>query len=123
MARTTKGIRPSGTAEPLTAVEFEILVALADADLHGYGIILEVEGRTNGSVRLRPGSLYRALARMEDDGWVEEAADRVPSENDDARRRYYRLTEAGRKAARREARRLARAVESAREKNLIGEVS
>lgn len=106
--------------QPLTAVEFEILIALADAELHGYGIILEVERRTEGVVRLRPGSLYRALNRMEDDGWVEPVMDRPVSDDDDPRRKYYRITDRGRRVARREARRMAIAVRAARDKHLIG---
>ena len=105
---------------PLTAVVFEILIALADSDRHGYGIILEVERRTDGGFRLRPGSLYRALNRMEEDGWVEEVHPEDPAESDDPRRRYYRLTAIGRRIAAAEAERLQGVLASARDKHLIG---
>lgn len=104
---------------PLTPVAFEILLALADAERHGYGVLLEVERRTGGSVKLRPGTLYRALNRMLETGLVVEAAARPDRALDDERRRYYRLTQLGHEVAAAEARRLARAVESARAKKLL----
>jgi DNA-binding PadR family transcriptional regulator len=102
---------------PLTPTVFEILLALADGQRHGYAIILEVERRTGGGVELRPGSLYRALHRLIRQGLILESEER-PDE-DDERRRYYSLTSLGRRVARAEARRLARAVEGARQKRLL----
>jgi DNA-binding PadR family transcriptional regulator len=90
-------------ALPLTDLAFNILVALSNEPLHGYALVKrlrELEGR--GS--LRTGTVYAALARLEDEGWVEEAD--PPRPPDDTRRRYYRLTAAGVEVARAEASRL-----------------
>lgn len=109
---------------PLTPTVFEILLALADGQRHGYAIILEVEKRTEGGVKLRPGSLYRALHRLIRQGLILESEERPDEPFDDERRRYYSLTGLGRQVARAEARRLARAVAGARQKRLLkpGEV-
>lgn len=104
---------------PLTSVAFEILLALADGERHGYGIMQEVEDRTDGAVRLRPGTLYRAIGRLLDVGLLEETEERPDPELDDERRRYYRLTDLGRRVAVAEAERLARAVRTARSKKLL----
>ena len=103
---------------PLTPLSFHILLALADADRHGYGIIKEVRERTNGEMNPGAGTLYAAVQRMLDDGLVAETDDR-PAVGDDERRRYYRLTETGRQVARAEALRLARLIRIAAEKKLI----
>ena len=71
---------------------FHILLALADEDRHGYAIIQDVLARTNGDVRLSPGTLYRSVQRMMDDNLIEEVQERPAPELDDERRRYYRLT-------------------------------
>lgn len=104
---------------PLTNVVFQIMLALADGQRHGYGVMLEVERRSRGSVQLRPGTLYRAINRMLEAGLLEEAEERPDPDSDDERRRYYRLTDLGRRVASAEARRLAREVEWAREKHLL----
>lgn len=104
---------------PLTSVEFEILLALADAPLHGYGILKEVEGRTGGRTTLHPGTLYRALDRLSGSGLLEEAPDTDEAEEADDRRRYYRLTSLGRRVARAEALRLESQVGAARARNLL----
>lgn len=106
---------------PLTPVAFEILLALGDGDRHGYAIMQEVEERSGGAVRLRAGSLYRALGRMLEDGLVQEVAESADVPGEDGRRRYYTLTGPGRRVAAAEARRLASAVESARSKRLLEE--
>jgi DNA-binding PadR family transcriptional regulator len=103
---------------PLTPLSFHILLALADADRHGYGIIKEVRERTDGQMNPGAGTLYAAVQRMLDDGLITETDDR-PAVGDDERRRYYRLTEIGRQAARAEALRLARLIRIAAEKKLI----
>lgn len=90
---------------PLSEPEFHILLALGGSDLHGYGIILAVEETTGGRVRLRTGTLYTALRRMESRGWVAESEERPDPAEDDARRRYYRVTTVGRAVARAEAQR------------------
>jgi DNA-binding PadR family transcriptional regulator len=98
---------------PLTPAMFEVLVALADGEKHGYAIIKEVARRTGGKVHLRPTTLYTVLKRFDADGLVAEASERPDPALDDERRRYYRLTEAGRAVAVAEARRLADTLASA----------
>lgn len=108
---------PSPESElPLPAAAFHILMALADDDRHGYAIIQEVAARTNGEVRLGAGTLYRSLQRMLDQDYVVELTMRErPSRNeDDARRRYYRLTPFGRAVAEAETRRLGELLRLAR---------
>ena len=97
---------------PLTAVVFEILLALSGGDLHGYDIMREVDSRSGGSVSLHAGTLYRALARLLDQRLIEELDERAG--DDDERRRYYRLTPLGRAVARAEVDRLAGQVSAAR---------
>lgn len=104
---------------PLTPSVFHILLALADGERHGYGIIKEVEARTEGRVRLGPGTLYGSIKRMLDEGLVEESGERPDAELDDERRRYYRLTDFGRRVASAEAARLSQLVSLARAKNLL----
>jgi DNA-binding PadR family transcriptional regulator len=101
---------------PLTPASFQILVALADGEKHGYAILKEVERRTEGKVRLRAGTLYTALARLLDDELVEESRERPDPSLDDERRRYYRLSRRGRAVAAAEAERLAEALEQLRAK-------
>src|SRR5262245_55163110 len=100
---------------PLSTAAFQILLALADGDRHGYGVMQEIEQRTSGRVRLGPGTLYGALKRMLDDGWVEE----LEGDEEDERRRYYHLTPGGRQIARQEAQRLAELVVAAQSKRLL----
>jgi DNA-binding PadR family transcriptional regulator len=104
---------------PLTAVVFEILLALAGGELHGYDIMREVESRSAGSVVLHAGTLYRALARLLRARLVEELDERPDPAMDDERRRYYRLTKLGREVAMAEARRLASQVNAARSRRLL----
>jgi DNA-binding PadR family transcriptional regulator len=104
---------------PLTPVAFEILLALADGEQHGYSIMREVERRSAGAVALHPGTLYRALARLLEGGLIEELAERPDPEHDDERRRYYRLTAKGIAVARAETDRLASQVASARARSLL----
>ena len=103
----------------LTPAVFHILLALADGESHGYGIMQDVERFTNGDTRLGPGTLYRSIQRMLVDGLIEELAISLHDEADEDRRRYYRLTAKGLEAARREARRLADLVDAARHRNLL----
>ena len=98
---------------PLTAVVFEILLALAGGDRHGYDVMQDVEQRTAGRIVLHPGTLYRALARLLDQGLIDELDER-PGDVGDERRRYYRLTALGHAVARAEARRLADQVNAAK---------
>lgn len=105
--------------QPLTNVAFEILLALADGDRHGYAILRDIRERTEGQLSLHPGSLYRAIGRLLDQGYLEELAERPDPALDDKRRHYYRLTPAGRRIAIAEAGRLARQVVAARERHLL----
>lgn len=92
---------------------FQILIALADQPLHGYGIMLDIAERSDGKVKLSPGTLYGSIKQMLDDGLIEETAGRsVP--DDDERRRYYRLTRDGREAARQEMARMTALLNHAR---------
>ena len=104
---------------PLTPAMFQILVALADGDKHGYAVIKEVALRTGGKVRLSAATLYGNLARLEGSGLIQESDRRPEFALDDERRRYYRLTELGRDVAMAEARRMEDALELARSKNLL----
>jgi DNA-binding PadR family transcriptional regulator len=106
---------------PLTPLAFEILLALHDDDLHGYAILQLVEARVRGVLPLRTGTLYRALARLLDDGLIKEVAEggQPSAPSDDERRRYYRITPHGRDVARAEARRLADQVAAARARKLL----
>lgn len=99
---------------PLPPVTFHILLALADDDRHGYAIIQDVAARTRGAVTLGAGTLYRSIQRMLEQGLLEETLDRPAPEDDDERRRYYRLTAFGRAVARAEAQRLTDLVKLAR---------
>jgi DNA-binding PadR family transcriptional regulator len=101
---------------PLTPASFQILIALADGEKHGYAILKEVARRTGGKVRLRAGTLYTALARLVDDRLVEESRERPDPALDDERRRYYRLSERGRAVVAAEADRLAEALRQVRAK-------
>jgi DNA-binding PadR family transcriptional regulator len=104
---------------PLSPVVFDILLALSDDERHGYGIMQEVARRSDGATRLRPGSLYRALARLVQENLVEESDERPAPDLDDERRRYYRLTPLGQKVASAEARRLAGLLRAARAKKVL----
>lgn len=105
---------------PLTPVAFEILLALADGEQHGYSVMREVERRSAGAVTLHPGTLYRALARLLEAGLIAELDERPDPRNDDERRRYYQLTDRGIAVARAEAERLASQVSAARARKLLG---
>jgi len=114
--------RPSADAHlPLTPVAFEILLALAGGEAHGYAILRDIETRTEGRQSLHPGTLYRALARLLDASLVEELEERPDPALDDERRRYYRLTSLGRSVAGAEAARLEGQVAAARARRLLGE--
>jgi DNA-binding PadR family transcriptional regulator len=99
---------------PLPPATFQILVALADDDRHGYAIMQDVNARTGGAVKLSAGTLYRSVQRMLEQGLISEVRSRPAKEMDDERRRYYRITPFGRSVARAEARRLAQMLKLAR---------
>jgi DNA-binding PadR family transcriptional regulator len=98
---------------------FHILMALADEDRHGYAVIQEILARTNGEVRLSPGTLYRSIQRMLDDDLIVEVHERPAPELDDERRRYYRITKNGKAVAREEANRLSDLVRLAKASGFI----
>ncbi len=103
---------------PLTPAVLHILLALADDERHGYGIMREVEERTGGETRLGPGTLYGSIKRMIGDGLIEESDERPDPSMDDQRRRYYRITDFGRRVAGAEAERLQGLVSAARAKKI-----
>jgi DNA-binding PadR family transcriptional regulator len=104
---------------PLTPAMFQLLVALADGEKHGYAIIKEVHRRTDGKVRLSAGTLYALIKRFVQDALIVECDERPDPSLDDERRRYYRLSEHGRAVALAEAERMEEAIDQARAKLLI----
>jgi DNA-binding PadR family transcriptional regulator len=92
---------------PLPVATFHILVAVADHDRHGYAIMQDVADRTDGALKLSPGTLYGSIRRMLEEDLIVEVGDRQRPDDDDERRRYYRITPFGRSVARAEAARLA----------------
>jgi DNA-binding PadR family transcriptional regulator len=108
-----------GTRAPLAPHWFQILLALADQDRHGLGIMNDVLERTEGTMKLWPGMLYRNLARLVEEGLLVEVEAPAEAESGGGRPRFYRLTPQGRRACAAEAGRLAGFVEAARRKKLI----
>jgi DNA-binding PadR family transcriptional regulator len=102
------------THQTLTPAAVQILISLAPRERHGYGIMQEVERLSDGKTRLGAGTLYRTLRNLKEGGLIEEVEDRVDPELDDERRRYYRLTNAGRHAMSDEVRHMARLVAQAK---------
>ena len=108
---------------PLPLAAFHILLATAGEGRHGYAIIQDVEARTRGELRLSPGTLYRSIQRMLEDGLIEEMRERPAPEDDDERRRYYRITKLGSAVARAEAARLTDLIGFARDAGLAPEAA
>lgn len=108
--------KPSDALLPLTPVAFEILLALADEDRHGYAILQAVEARLDGLLPLRTGTLYRSLARLLESELIVELS---AGDATDERRRCYRITPHGRKVAAQEAARLEGQVAAARARRLL----
>lgn len=104
---------------PLHRDTFQILVSLADRERHGYSVMQDVLQRTDGAVRLSPSTLYASIKRLLEQELIEELAERPDPRHDDERRRYYRLTQLGRKVAMAEARRLERLLSDARATGLL----
>jgi DNA-binding PadR family transcriptional regulator len=98
---------PKRKLDPLPSAAFQILLALAGEDLHGYAIMRQVAQQTDGRMRLGPGNLYSSIQSLLEEKFIEELDPRVDVKLGHERRRYYRLTSAGRKLARCEAERLA----------------
>jgi DNA-binding PadR family transcriptional regulator len=102
----------------LPTSHFHILLALAGEDRHGYSIMKETDELTRGEVKLGPGALYAALGKLVDQGLIDETDDRPAPDLDDARRRYYRITPAGRAALGVELGRLQRVMDHAQRSGL-----
>jgi DNA-binding PadR family transcriptional regulator len=96
---------------------FHILIALADQDCHGYGIMQDVAARTRGKLKMSPGTLYGSIKRMLEQGWIIEIDER-PESGDDERRRYYRITPAGRRIAAADMNRMAELLSQAKSTSL-----
>lgn len=104
---------------PLTPTVFHILLAVADKERHGYGIIKEIEARTNGRIRIMAGTLYGAIKRLLERGLIAETDDRPDPELDDERRRYYQLTDFGQRVLTAEVVRLEEQLRQAQSKQLL----
>jgi DNA-binding PadR family transcriptional regulator len=110
---------PKRKLDPLPSAAFQILLSLADEDLHGYGIMRHVAEQTDGRMRLGPGTLYSSIQTLLEEKFIEEVDLRDDIKLGQERRRYYRLTSAGRKLARSEAERLADLLRVARTKKIL----
>jgi DNA-binding PadR family transcriptional regulator len=106
---------------PLPPATFHILMALADADRHGYAMIQDISARTEGELQMSAGTLYRSIQRMQEQGLIVETRQRPAPEDDDDRRRYYSITAFGLAVARAEARRLTQMVRLARARGIAPE--
>lgn len=113
MARRETSETPDPPERPIAPAVFHILIALADQPRHGYGIMLDVADRTDGRVKMSPGTLYGSIKIMLEDGLIEEI-DPPRAAPDDERRRYYRITRGGRDVARKEMARMAALLRQAR---------
>ena len=118
---STNSNSSSDGGQPLTPAVFHVLLALAREDMHGYGIMKTVETATDRKVKLGPGTLYGILKRLLESGWIVETPEQADPASTDERRRYYRLTGVGQRAASAEASRLAALVETARGRGLLPE--
>src|SRR5262245_26937891 len=110
---------PKRKLDPLSSAAFHILMSLADQDLHGYEIMRQVAEQTEGRMRLGPGTLYGSIRTLLEEGLIQEIAARQIRKPGQDRRRYYRLTSAGRKLARAEAERLADLLRVAKTKRIL----
>jgi DNA-binding PadR family transcriptional regulator len=109
---------PKRKLDPLPSAAFQILLSLADENLHGYGIMRQVAEQTCGRMRLGPGTLYSSIQALLEENLVQEVDLREDEKLGCERRRYYRLTPSGRKLARSEAERLADLLRVARSKKI-----
>jgi DNA-binding PadR family transcriptional regulator len=105
---------------PLTPTVFHMLLALADSEKHGYAIMQAVEEETQGQMQIRTGSLYGSIQRMIEAGLIKETSERPDPELDDERRRYYGLTDFGRRVLAAEAARCAQAMAVIQGKHVLG---
>jgi DNA-binding PadR family transcriptional regulator len=105
--------------KPLTGSSFYVLLALKDGPKHGLGIAAEIEERTSGEVRLGPGTLYNAVKKMLEQKLIADERTRPTPEEDDPRRRYYRITRTGEAALAAETSKLERLLRAARAKAVL----
>ena len=110
---------PEEYNQPLTPPVFQVLLSLADGDKHGYAILKDVEEHSGGEVRLNTGTLYAIIKRLLAEGLLVELRNRPRAEDDDQRRRYYRLTPKGRAVAAAEVERMERLVARAHDRKLV----
>ena len=110
---------PKQKLSPLPAAAFQILMSLVDEDLHGYEIMRRVEEQSGGRTRLGPGTLYSSIQALLEAGFIDEVSQPSAADTNDERRRYYRVTAAGRKAGREEAERMADLLRTARAKKIL----
>jgi DNA-binding PadR family transcriptional regulator len=110
---------PKRKLDPLPSAAFQILLSLAEDDLHGYAIMRHVADQTGGRTRLGPGTLYSSIQALLEEKFIEEVGFREDARLGHERRRYYRLTTAGRKLARAEADRLAGFLRVARARKIL----
>jgi DNA-binding PadR family transcriptional regulator len=110
---------PKRKLDPLPSAAFQILISLANEDLHGYGIMRQVAEQTGGRMRLGPGTLYSSIQSLLEEKLIAEVDVWEDVKLGQERRRYYRLTSAGRKLARSEADRLAALLRAARVKKIF----
>jgi DNA-binding PadR family transcriptional regulator len=110
---------PKQKLHPLPSAAFQILLSLAGEDLHGYGIMRQVADQTDGRMRLGPGTLYSSIQTLLEEKFIEEVDQREGAKLGNERRRYYRLTSAGRRLARSEAERLADLLRVARTRKIL----
>jgi DNA-binding PadR family transcriptional regulator len=110
---------PKRKLDPLPSAAFQILLSLTDEELHGYGIMRQVEGQSGGRMRLGPGTLYSSIQSLLEEKLIEETDARAEVKLGSERRRYYRLTPLGRRLVRSEAERLAELLRVVRAKKLL----
>ena len=115
----TTTIKTSPQNDPLTPAVFHILLALATTDRHGYGIMKQAELDSAGATKMGPGTLYGTIKRLLEAGHITEAGDRIDTELDDQRRRYYQITPAGRQLLGLELERLEHIIQAARKQHLL----
>ncbi|MBZ0300146.1 MAG: PadR family transcriptional regulator [Anaerolineae bacterium] len=116
----SNGVTKPENLLPLTPAILHILLVLADGEKHGYAIMQQVADLTDGQMKLVPGTLYRSIKKMLDDGLIEETDERPDPALDDERRRYYRLTPFGERVAAAEVRRLSHLVAAPQAQKLAG---
>jgi DNA-binding PadR family transcriptional regulator len=110
---------PKRKLDPLPAAAFQIMLSLADGDLHGYAIMRQVEEQTGGRLRLGPGTLYSSIQALLEEKLIEEVYRSEETEDRQERRRYYKLPAAGRKLARSEAEKMADVLRVARARKIL----